>query len=499
MNVNAFPILTTAGARTVDARAIAEFGLSGLELMARAGQAVADAVVANWPHLRSVLVVAGRGNNGGDGYIVARLLRRRGLQVRVAAPLGLPQVGDAHAAYLAYTESGGTVELAEMVNAGSAQLIIDALLGTGLARPIEGVALAAVRAMNASACPILAVDTPSGLNTDTGQPQPEAVLAVQTLTFVAEKVGFHLGEGPDFVGLVQVDRLGIPRAAYDGEPPALRPISQELVAKTLPRRRRTAHKGSHGRVVIVAGGPGMPGAALLAGEAALRSGAGLVTVVTHPGHAAAIAMSRPELICLGLDGGGSVRAVFESADIVAIGPGLGRTAWARDLFQAAFDCPQPVVVDADALNLLAESPQRRANWVLTPHPGEAGRLLGCSNRDIQMDRRAALSALVERYGATVVLKGARTLVGAPELEVPWVCRAGNPGMAAAGMGDVLTGVIAALLAQQAPLQSITEAVAAAVQVHGMAGDYSAYAQAYARERGLLASDVLSALRSVVNP
>jgi NAD(P)H-hydrate epimerase len=243
----------------------------------------------------------------------------------------------------------------------------------------------------------------------------------------------------------------------------------------------------------------MPGAVRLAGEAALRAGAGLVTIVTHPTHAAAIAMARPELISLGLDGSGSMRALLESADVIAVGPGLGQTAWARDLYAEVVECGRPIVVDADALNLLAVAPQRRGNWILTPHPGEAARLLGWSVGQVQADRVKAVNELAARYDATVVLKGARTLVTAPGGEVPWVCLAGNPGMATAGMGDVLTGVIAAVVAQQSTSFDLLECAALGVQVHGNAGDYSAYAQAYAGERGLLASDLMAALRRVVNP
>jgi len=420
--------------------------------------------------------------------------------VTVVAPLGLPTDGDARRAYDEFEREGGAVTLSETLAFDGTQLIVDALLGTGLSRDVAGIALTAIEAMNASGLPILAVDTPSGLDTDTGQPRPESVRATETVSFVASKPGFYLGEGPDRIGALILDPLGVPAAAYAEERPVLEPIPAALVRAHLPRRARTAHKGSHGRVVIIGGAPGMPGAVRLAGEAALRCGAGLVTVVTHPGHAAAIAMARPELICLGLDAGGSVRAVLDAADVVAIGPGLGQTAWARDWYAEAVACGKPLIVDADALNLLAAEPTQRAGWVLTPHPGEAGRLLKTDARAVQADRRGSALALAERYGATVVLKGARTLITSPDRSHPWVCLDGNPGMATAGMGDVLTGVIAGLAAQQAnPFDALAEVAAVGVQVHASAGDLSAYASAYAGERGLLASDVLTALRATVNP
>ena len=316
---------------------------------------------------------------------------------------------------------------------------------------------------------------------------------------MAEKIGFHLGVGPDHVGILHTDTLGIPDFAFADVTSRLIAIPEALVARLLPRRRRTAHKGDHGRVVVVGGGPGMPGAVRLAGEAALRAGAGLVTVITHPSHASAIAMSRPELISLGLDGSGSMRALLESADVIAVGPGLGQTAWARDLYAEVLECGRPLVVDADALNLLAVRPQRRGNWILTPHPGEAARLLGWSVAAVQADRLKAVDELANRYDATVVLKGARTLVTAPGCTPPHVCLSGNPGMATAGMGDVLTGIIVAVAAQQAEAVNLLEAAAVGVQVHGNAGDLAAYAAAYAAERGLMASDLMQELRRAVNP
>jgi ADP-dependent NAD(P)H-hydrate dehydratase / NAD(P)H-hydrate epimerase len=493
------PILSTDRCRAVDARAVAA-GVPGLTLMHRAGQVVVEGLSARWPWVRSVLVVAGPGNNGGDGYVIARRLRDRGVTVTVVAPMGLPVSGDAHRAYEEFQRAGGTVKNGETLVFDDVQLIVDALLGTGLSRDVAGAALAAIAAMNDSGLPIIAVDTPSGLDTDTGQPRPDSVRATETVSFVASKPGFYLAEGPDRVGRLTLDPIGVPAAAYAGERSVLEPILPDLVRTYLPRRARTAHKGSHGRVVIIGGAPGMPGAVRLAGEAALRAGAGLVTVVTHPGHAAAIAMARPELICLGLDAGGSVRAVLDAADVVAIGPGLGQTAWARDWYAEAVACGKPLIMDADALNLLAAEPTRREGWVLTPHPGEAGRLLRSDAHAVQADRRGSVLGLAERYGATVVLKGARTLIASPGRPQPWVCLDGNPGMATAGMGDVLTGVIAGLAAQQPnPFAALAEIAAVGVQVHASAGDLAAYASAYAGERGLLASDVVTALRAAVNP
>jgi NAD(P)H-hydrate epimerase len=260
----------------------------------------------------------------------------------------------------------------------------------------------------------------------------------------------------------------------------------------LPRRARASHKGDFGRVLIVGGAVGMPGAVRLAGEACLRVGAGLVTVAVAPENVPAIAAGRPELICLPLaDAGAGLSDALSRADVIAIGPGLGRTPWARSALDAVLRAGRPLVVDADALNIVAESGvPPREDWILTPHPGEAGRLLGTETGEIQRDRLAALERLVARYRGTVVLKGAGTLVGAPG-RTPALCERGNPGMATAGMGDVLTGTIAGILAQ---CRDAWVAARVGVLVHAMAGD----AAARMGERGLLAGDVARELRNCVN-
>ena len=277
------------------------------------------------------------------------------------------------------------------------------------------------------------------------------------------------------------------------------PIAEAEIAVALPRRAQAAHKGDFGRVLIVGGGVGMPGAARLAGEACLRVGAGLVTVATMVENVAAITAGRPELICVPLADPTALRALIERTDIVAIGPGLGQSDWAREALAVALAVDRPMILDADALNLIAEaktaltpgpSPGGRGEKILTPHPGEAARLLGVTTEDIQRDRSKALETLVERYRCVVVLKGAGTLIGAPG-KSPGICDRGNPGMATAGMGDVLTGAIAGILAQ---CRDPWAAARVGVLVHAMAGDRAARAG----QRGLIASDVIRELRTCVN-
>jgi hydroxyethylthiazole kinase-like uncharacterized protein yjeF len=346
--------------------------------------------------------------------------------------------------------------------------------------------------MNDAGVPILALDIPSGLHADTGAAMGEAINATRTMCFVGLKVGFFVGVGPNHVGELEFDSLGVPDR---GEQVAALRISESRLASTLPPRAKTAHKGSNGHVLIVGGGRGMAGAAHLAGEAALRAGAGLVTVATRTENIAAIVSERPELIVRGVESRDALTPLIAAADVIAVGPGLGRDEWARTMFEGVLASDKPIIVDADALNLLAQSPQShnksRGEWILTPHPGEAARLLGVTTAEIQADRLAAAESISKRYGAIVVLKGAGSIV-MREQDPPHICTAGNPGMATAGMGDVLTGVIAAL---QAQLGDAFVAARAGVLVHATAGDRAAQAG----QRGLIASDLFPHLRQLVNP
>ncbi|MGB8694828.1 MAG: NAD(P)H-hydrate dehydratase, partial [Steroidobacteraceae bacterium] len=288
------------------------------------------------------------------------------------------------------------------------------------------------------------------------------------------------------------DDLQVMPLAGDAGRPAIELASDADIARALPPRPRSAHKGDFGRVLIVGGGPGMPGAVRLAGEACLRSGAGLVTTASAPENLGAIVSERPELICIVARSSADIRAPLAAATVVAVGPGLGTGAWSRELFAAVLGCGRPLVIDADALNLLALGGLRPpANAILTPHPGEAARLLGVSNAEVQADRLAALSRLVESTGAVVVLKGAGTLVGAPG-RTPKLCAHGNPGMAGPGMGDVLTGAIAGILAQ---CGDPWLAACAGVQAHARAGDELARASG---ARGLLALELAAGLPRWLN-
>ena len=483
--------LYTAGqVRDLDARAIHEFGIPGYQLMTRAGHATLNALRALWPAARTITVLCGPGNNGGDGYVVARVARAQNLRVHVAA-LGDPArlAGDARQAWQDFIAAGGRCEPWSAALLAS-DVIVDALYGTGLARAVEGEAAAMLAAANESGRPLVAVDIPSGLHADSGAVLGIAARAALTVTFIGRKVGLYVGAGPEHTGGIVFDALDVPAAIGDRCTPAARLLDESDVAAALPPRRRTAHKGDHGHVLVIGGGPGMAGAARLAGEAALRAGAGLVTLAVHP-QSLASAATRPELMQVAANSADDLAAVLSRATVVAVGPGLGQGDWARSLFDVALASGKPLVVDADALNLLAAAPQHLDRWVLTPHPGEAARLLGTTNAAVQADRLGTARELQQRYGGTVVLKGAGSIVHAAA-GVPGLCDRGNPGMAAGGMGDVLTGVIAGIAAQ---CGDVACAARAGVFVHAQAGDLAARRG----ERGLLATDVIEQVRACVNP
>ena len=483
-------VYTAEQVRALDRCAIERFDVPGYELMTRAGHATLGALRQAWPEARSLCICCGPGNNGGDGYVVARIARAQGLRVHVVA-VADPAVlnGDARRAYEEFIAAGGACEPWQPHSVRLGDVIVDAIFGTGLTRAIDGRATEVLRAINGAGRPVVAVDIPSGLHADSGQVLGIAARADLTVTFIGRKLGCYVGAGPDHVGRLVFDDLGVPEAIYASVTTARRLLDESVVAAALPPRPRTAHKGSYGHVLVVGGAAGMGGAARLAGEAALRVGAGLVTVAVQPPSLAALT-ARPELMSVAVGSSGDLATAMERASVIALGPGLGQSPWSMEILGAVLAAGKPLVLDADALNLLALAPQRREHWVLTPHPGEAARLLGATAADIQADRPGAAMALQARYGGTVVLKGAGSIVQTGA-DGAWICDRGNPGMATAGMGDVLTGVVAGIAAQCGDLSL---AARAGVLVHAQAGDRAAADG----ERGLLAGDVIARLRACVN-
>ena len=478
-----------AQVRELDRIAIEEFGIPGAVLMGRAGEAAFRSMRLHWPKVRRIAVVCGLGNNGGDGYVIARLAAEAGLDVGVLQ-VGDPQrlQGDALRARRLLDATPVVVYPFDVRALSDADLIVDALLGTGLKGEPHGEWREAIQAINAADKPVLAVDIPSGLDADTGCVQGAAVRAALTVTFIGLKQGMVTADGPDHCGVIQFNDLGVPSEVFARVAASATRIELKDLPR-LPGRRRNSHKGDYGRLLVIGGEHGMAGALRLCGEAALRVGAGLVYLATRADHAAVISAQRPELLCYGVERPEQLAPLLERADVIAIGPGLGQSEWASQLLARVLDTGLPLVVDADALNLLALEPLRRDNWILTPHPGEAARLLKTNTSEIQNDRFTAATDLQKRYGGVVVLKGAGTLV-VTEQRVE-VCSAGNPGMASAGMGDVLTGVIAGLIAQGLGLE---EAARLGVCLHAAAGDKAAQQG----ERGLIASDLLPWLRPMLS-
>ncbi|HEU4532451.1 MAG TPA: NAD(P)H-hydrate dehydratase [Steroidobacteraceae bacterium] len=485
-------IYTAEQVRALDRHAIEACGIPGYTLMNRAATAAFDVLLAQWPLARRVLVLCGSGNNGGDGYVLARLAHAAGLDVVAIALAPRERLrDDALQAYEDAEAAGVSIRPFNIFDFAGTDVVVDAMFGTGLDRPVDPAMNAVIERVNRCGLPVLSLDVPSGLHADTGHVMGGAVRASHTVSFVGMKLGCHVGQGPAYCGQLHFSDLGIPPRAEEIDLPALERLDPALLSELLLPRARDAHKGLFGHVLVVGGGLGMPGAVRLSAEACLRSGAGLVSVATRGRNVDAVIAGRPELMVHSIDDVTRLEELLLRADLVVLGPGLGRDAWAEEVFATAMAADKPMVVDADALNLLAARPVRREDWILTPHPGEAARLLITDVPGIQEDRLSALFRLVDRYGGVAVLKGAGTLIGATG-RIPCVCPFGNPGMATAGMGDVLTGVIGGLLAQSLDPWS---AARAGVLAHALAGDRAAQDG----ERGLVASDLFGPLRACLNP
>jgi NAD(P)H-hydrate epimerase len=475
---------TAAQVREMDRVAIEERGTPGIVLMRKAAESCVEQIVAHYPELKDVSVFCGSGNNAGDGYIIAGILSDRQFAVQVIEVDDNRKLGpDATLAYeyCRSTAARFDVSTAEV----SGELIVDALLGTGLEGPVRESFALAIQQINQSDKPVLAVDIPSGLCANTGSVLGSSVEADMTVTFIGKKRGLYTNEGPDHAGFVVFDSLGVPpgtgrKAASD--------IVSMLTLEKLPNRRRNAYKNSHGHVLVIGGDHGLGGAIIMASEAALRVGAGLVSVATREEHSNALLARRPEVMVRGVDNSSDLAPLLERASVVVIGPGLGRSEWSRELLTAAIDTNLPLVIDADGLNIMAAEDLRAKNSVLTPHPGEAATLLG--GCDIQSDRFSALEKLQKMYGGVVLLKGVGTLIS--DGTNVSLCPYGNPGMATAGMGDVLSGVIGGLIAQG--LSSYDAATQGAV-LHARAGDMAAEKGG---ERGLIATDLLPMIRELAN-
>lgn len=505
-------ILTAEQMQRVDRRAEEEHGIPATTLMDNAGREVAHAILdmaGGGPPSR-ILILCGKGNNGGDGITAGRHLAAAGVRARVVLLASAAELKGAAEWALSTARSEGlqVEEVADDAGWKSLRrtvpehdLLVDALLGTGTRGSARGRILEAIQAVNSSGSDVIAVDVPSGLSGSSAEVPGPCVEARVTLALAAMKIPLALPPACHHAGEVRVLDIGIPRAAMAAEKVELQWADAGLVSRLIPRRPRASHKGSYGHVLVLAGSRGKSGAAVLMARACLRSGAGLVTVAAPASAQPLVAAAVPEAMTEALAetpqgtlSGEALDRVLSMAaarDVLAAGPGLGTDPGTSQVVLAALEaCDLPVVVDADALNILAASgnvfPALSTRAVLTPHPGEAARLLGRTADRIQEDRPASARDLSRATGCTVLLKGYRSLVATPSGTL-WVNPTGNPGMATGGTGDVLAGIVAAWLGQGlAP----ADAAVLSTHVHGLAGDLAARDKG---EIGMTAGDLVEAL------
>lgn len=468
-------------------------GVEEYQLMLAAGSAAFNTLITHWPEAKQISICCGKGNNGGDGLVIARLAYEYGLDVSVYLMSELSDLKNAAAkAASACQNAGVNFNNVNSNTVFNADLIVDALLGSGLSGEVQKSYQPVIAAINAAQCPVLAIDVPSGIDVDTGSILGCAVKADVTVTFIGLKRGLYTGKAPSYCGEVMWDAIGVSDALFQKVEHSTELLNWDHIRSLLPKRACDSYKGSYGHALVVGGDYGMGGAVRMAAESAARVGAGLVTVATRPEHVPVVNSTRPELMCHQVAEAADLEPLLERASVVVVGPGLGKTPWAISLLSRLLESNLPKVLDADSLNLLSKNPCSANNWILTPHPGEAARLLNISCKEVQYDRFKSIENIQQRYGGVIVLKGAGTLIKGWGKMIE-VCSAGNPGMASGGMGDVLSGIIGGLLAQGLKLQNAAEA---GVFIHSVAADRAAEEGG---ERGLLATDLLPYLRSLVNP
>lgn len=495
--------------RLLDSYAIDTLGIPALLLMERAGRVCFEHLGNYWPQAKQITVLAGCGNNAGDGYVIAALAHIAGMQVMVL------QVGQCSqlrgAAALCYQRAKALgVSIIEVLTTDEladyqsllleSDVLIDALLGLGIQGEVRALYAALISRANKVETPVMAVDIPSGLCPDTGQVLGVALKADITVTFIAVKQGLLTGSGPDYTGRLVFNDLQMPASVYQQVSPVTQRLDLTTLRPRLPTRLSTAHKGNFGHVLVMGGDRGMAGAVLMAATAVAQVGAGLVSIATLREHCGAVIARQPELMCHAISDRSddfahaeeSVLALIEKATTLVVGPGLGQSAWSIMLLRGALEAKKPTVIDADALNLLSQMPELQTHplCIITPHPKEASRLLRCTLSSIQQDRFMAARELAQRFHAVAVLKGAGTLIS--DGEMLSLASVGGPLMASAGMGDILSGVIGGLLAQGlAPY----EAAQLGVVLHGTAADRLALQRG---QRGVMAMELLPVIQHLLH-
>lgn len=476
--------------RALDQVAIKECGVDAYALMQRAGERVFQCLRARWPEARALTVCCGPGNNGGDGWVIARLALASGWRVQVLtaqSPDALTGAAlQAHQDYLKHAPADRGFEWTDQAIEG--EVVVDALLGTGLTRAVVDPMASIIGRINQSAKPVISVDLPSGLLADTGCALGAVVKADVTVTLIGLKRGLFTGKAGRYIGQLVFSTLELSEAVYASQSPDALLISALGLHQALPQREVDHHKGQSGRVLVIGGDEGMLGAPILAGLAAGQAGSGWVELVGREALVAGALATCPTLMAHGYRDQPWLVHKLISADVTALGPGLGVGEWSEALYTTALGEAKRLVLDADGLNLLAQRPTTRSHWILTPHPGEAARLLQTDIATVECDRFEAAAELAKRYQAIVVLKGFGTLIADPSGRMA-VCNRGTPAMASAGMGDALTGVIASLWVQG---MSAFDAAQYGVWIHAVAGELAAQGK-----RQILAPELIEKISYVM--
>lgn len=478
--------------RKLENAAIKKCNISVDDLMQRAGLAVFRELKKRWPKAKNITVVCGKGNNAGDGYVVAYLVKKAKLKVQILQVVPYKELKGAvkNAALKCQKLKIKTFEFSQEKLTNS-DVIVDALFGIGLIGELQRNFQTVINIINASKIPVLAIDLPSGIDADNGNVLGAAIRAELTVTFIGLKTGLFIGSGRDYSGTVICADLQLPQKIFLDIKPCAQILNLADEIKLLPPRVRTSHKGSFGHVLVVGGDYGMGGAVRMAAEACARVGAGLVSVATKIKHVMMLNIVRPEIMAHGIEKADQLLILLQKADVVILGPGLGNSDWSKMLFDTVLASRKPLIVDADALNILAFDRKIRDNWVLTPHPLEAARLLNTTTKIVQSNRLVTVKKLQRSFGGVSVLKGSGTLIAASN-EIINVCDAGNPGMSSGGMGDILSGIIGGLVAQKL---NLFDAAKLGVLVHATAGDLIEKKQG---ERGMLALDLLPIIKKILN-
>lgn len=481
--------------RKIDQSAIATLKNNAIKLMNRAGLAAFDELIEAFGQPSLITVFCGSGNNAGDGYILAARAAQKSIPVQVVELSEGKKLTNETARARQYAEENNVPFTAFSndldIDKG---VIVDCILGIGYKGQLRQPFDQAIKRINAAELPILSMDIPSGLNADTGAVQDNAVSADVTVTFVAAKQGLFTGKGPALCGEVIYHSLDIAEHVFEQYEPSTKLLDLFQLLELMPQFVGDEYKNQRGHCMVIGGDHGYGGAASMAAEASVRAGSGLTSVATQPHHISNILARCPEIMACGVISGQQLEPWLAQPSVLVVGPGLGRSSWSEQLLQKAVASGLPMVLDADALNILAEGRVIKTTdhtWVLTPHAGEAARLLGISVADVEADRFTAVQQLQQKYNAVVLLKGPGTLIAGTN-QIIKVCPYGNPGMATAGMGDLLSGIIGSLIAQGLSLQDAAELGCC---LHSAGADKLVDDKGY---RGIAATDLLPYLQKLLN-